>query len=61
MVVLAIAITVVIGIVNLHCLAQPAKEKSPEQNSIGKGEALDLSIRFGLLPCVHFNIMFDNH
>ena len=61
MVVLAIAIIIVLGMVNLHCLYQSAGEKSPVQERTGGGEVRDLTIHLGLLPSVYLNIDFDNH
>jgi hypothetical protein len=61
MVVLAIAMIIMLGMVNLHCLYQSARKRTSVQKITGKSEALDLSIHLGLLPSVYLNIVFDNH
>lgn len=60
MVVLATAMIVTLGMVNLHCLSHSAREKLPVQQCRRKGEAVDLTIRLCLVPSVHINIDFDH-
>jgi len=59
MTVLTIALIIMIGFVNLHCLFQIGKQKSSVTHRIDKSEATEMTIHIGLVPGLHLDISFD--